>query len=171
MDDRTMTILAERTRRYAARVASQAEDEITLGTFVGFRLGELTFGLPSAIVHEFASLTQWTPFAGKEFLIGVTHLRGDVMSLIDLLKSVTGRPSPSCSWMVVMQGPGGRVAAPAGEMIGIRQIAMKELLTPEQCPVFSPLLMATTVDLWLLLDEKKLGAVFQGLPVASRSEQ
>lgn len=165
MDDRTLAILQARTRRYAAKPDEARTEEITLGTFVGYRVGELTFGLPSTIVHEFAALHQWTPFEGKEFLIGITHLRGDVMSLIDLLKAVTGKPSPACQWMVVLQGRGGRVAAPAGEIIGIRQIEMKELLPPEQCPISSPLIMATTGDLWLVLDEQKLGAVFHGLPV------
>lgn len=165
MDDRTLAILQQRTRRYAAKPDAARSEEIALGTFVGYRVGELTFGLPSSIVHEFAALHHWTPFEGKEFLIGITHLRGDVMSLIDLLKAVTGKPSPPCQWMVVLQGKGGRVAAPATEIIGIREIEMNELLPPEQCPLHSPLIMATTGDLWLVLDELKLGAVFQGLPV------
>lgn len=171
MDERTLTILRERARRYATKPEANLEDRVTAGTFVGFRVGELTLGLPSSVVHEFAALSHWTPFEGARFLIGITHLRGDVMSLIDLLKAVSGKPSPVCSWMVVLQGKGGRVAAPAGEIIGIRQVEMGDLLPPGQSPVASSLLMATTLDLWCLIDEQKLETVFRGLPSVAESEQ
>ena len=167
MDDRMLGILKERARRYSLKIESPSSTVTSLGTFVGYRSGDLIFGIPSQIVHEFAALQNWTPFTGRRFLVGLTHLRGDVMSLVDLSQAVTGKPATISSWMLVIQGKGGRVAAPATEIIGIRSVEMSELLAPEQSPVESPLLMATTVDLWFLLDEQKLNSVFEGLSVFS----
>lgn len=160
MDDRMLSILQERTHRYGAAIETK-KSQAEFGTFVGFRIREFIVGIPAQLVHEFAPLTSWTPFAGLAYLIGITHLRGDVMALMDLLKAITGRPSEQCSWMIVLQGKGGRVAAAVSEILGIRTIGMENLLEPEQSPIHSPLVLATTSDFWFLLDEQKLGGVFE----------
>lgn len=169
IDERMANILLERARRYGKPIETRTPDT-SLGTFVGYRVGEVQLALPSHIVHEFALLTHWTPFGGRKHLIGLTHVRGDVMALIDLMETITGRASGKCPWMVVMQGRGGRIAAPVSNILGIRNVEVGELLPQDQSPISSPLVMATTNDLWFLLDEQKLESVFEGLPVHAGSE-
>lgn len=161
MDERSLSILQDRTRRYGAAVESKKIEQ-SIGAFVGCRIGDMQLGLPSEIVHEFAPLVHWSPFRGRRCLLGITHLRGDVMSLIDLFEALVGKPSGKCAWMAILQGRGGRVAVPVGEILGIRSVQIGEILPPEQSPFASPLIMATTVDLWFLLEEQKLQNVFDG---------
>jgi chemotaxis signal transduction protein len=165
MDEKMLAALQERSRRYGIPIATKKSDT-TLGAFVGYLAGEIQIGLPSEMVHEFAPLTHWTPFRGSKFLLGITHLRGDVMGLMDLLQALTGRASGDCHWMVVIQCKGGRVAIPVHGIIGIRSVEMGELLNVDESPLSSPLVMATTRDLWFLLDEQKIQSVMESAAIA-----
>lgn len=160
MDSKTLEILQQRALRYGKPLDTRSTNP-ALGTFVGCRIGEIHLGLPSEMVHEFAPLSHYTPFRGRKSLVGLTHLRGDVMSLLDLLEAVTGNATGKCQWMVVLQGLGGRVAAPVNSILGIRIVEMAELLPQDQNPIASPLVMAATNDLWFLLDEQKLQSAFE----------
>ena len=78
------------------------------------------------------------------------------MALMDLLSAVTDTASGPCNAMAVLSGSGGRFAVALGEVVGIRDVEMGELLPPEQSPIMSPLITAATRDLWFLLSEQHL---------------
>src|SRR5262245_31756667 len=103
MDDRMEAILSRRAPRYAATPEEKSVDT-SIGMYVGGRIRGLSIGLPAELVLECASLTHWTPFPGRRHLLGITHLRGDVMALMDLMDALTGNASGSCSSMAVLNG-------------------------------------------------------------------
>jgi chemotaxis signal transduction protein len=151
MNERERALLEQRTRRYAAALETDDQAQV-LGTFVGCRISETLVGLPVAIVHEFAALERWTPLRGQRFVLGATQVRGEVMALVDLLEGLLARASGECGWMVVLQGRGGRAAAPISEMLGTRIVLASELLPAAQAPLSARGIVGTTGDLWLLLD-------------------
>jgi len=144
-------VLAERARRYGAAV-SVAAAGAEVGTFVGCRAGDAVFGFPVALVTEIAPLQCFTPLAGLRFVRGLTHLRGDVMALVDVFEALTGRPSPQGHWMLVLEGRGGRAAVPVEEFLGARLVREPDLLPAERAPELMQGITAATQDLWLLLD-------------------
>jgi Chemotaxis signal transduction protein len=155
MDERVTAILKKRAQRYAPPLEEKKQD-ILVGIFVGCRIGEIQFALPSAVVVECAPLAHWTPFFGHKHLLGITHLRGDVMSLIDLSEAVTGKPSGQCNSMAVIQAPHGRFAVPVSEVLGMRNVEKNDLIPQEQWPLTSDLIFGATRDFWFLVKEKAL---------------
>jgi len=158
MDERMEALLKKRAERYA-RPPEQKKEDTSIGTFLGCGIGNIRIGIPSEMVLECSALTHWTPFSGRKYLLGLTHLRGDVMSLIDLLEAVAGHPSGKCLNMAVLQGSGGRFAVPIQEVLGLRVVEMGELLLQEQTPINSPLIFAATRDLWFLLNDQLLNSL------------
>jgi chemotaxis signal transduction protein len=151
MDERMREQLEERTRRFgAARETKSASREH--GRYVGFRVHDTTLGVPVSLVNEFAPLTHWVPLRGLRHVLGVAQLRGEVMALVDLFEALTGRGAAVGDWVVVLQGRGGRTAAPVSEVLGTRTVLESELLAPGQLPPLCPAVAAVTQDLWHLLD-------------------
>jgi len=155
MDERVMAILKKRAQRYAPPLEEKKQD-ILVGVFVGCRIGDIQFGLPSEAIVECAPLIHWTPFFGHKYLLGITHLRGDVMSLLDLSEAVTGKPSGDCGNMAVIQAPDGRFAVPVAEVLGMRNVENNDLTPEEELTLKSDLIFAATRDFWFLLKEKAL---------------
>ncbi|HBL27868.1 MAG TPA: hypothetical protein DD490_13600 [Acidobacteria bacterium] len=144
-------VLAERARRYGAPVqAATTGGEV--GTFVGCRVGDTVLGFPVALVAEIAPLQRFTPLAGLRFARGLTHLRGDVMALVDVFAALTGQPARQGPWMLVLEGRDGRTAVPVEEFLGARLVREPDLLPAERAPELMRGITAATQDLWLLLD-------------------
>jgi chemotaxis signal transduction protein len=150
-DEAFERVLDERARRYGAPVREAAVGA-EVGTFVGCKAGDTVFGFPVALVTELAPLQCFTPLAGLRFVRGLTHLRGDVMALVDVFEALTGRPSPRSPWMLVLEGRGGRAAVPVEEFLGARLVREPDLLPAERAPRLMRGITAATQDLWLLLD-------------------
>jgi chemotaxis signal transduction protein len=155
MDERVTAILKARAQRYAPPLKEKKPD-ILVGIFVGCRIGKLQFALPSEIVIECAPLLHWTPFFGHKYLLGITHLRGDVMSLIDLCEAVTGKPSGECNNMAIIQAPNGRFAVPITEVLGMRNVEKGDLIPQEELPLTSELIFGATRDFWYLVEQQAL---------------
>jgi chemotaxis signal transduction protein len=168
MDDRTRSQLAERSRRVAQpATAKSASREV--GRFVGFRVQDTLFGVPVSMVHEFARLTHWVPLAGAPHVLGVAQLRGEAIALVDLLGALTGRPCEIGDWIVVLQGRGGRVAAPVSEVRETRLVLESDLAPRDQLSAPSPAATAVTNDLWWLLEGPALGAALDPEAAAGRA--
>lgn len=167
MDEVLRGILEARARRYAAPPLAP-DNGADVGTYAGCRIGPTVLGIPVSLVHEFAPLRHWTPLRGRPGLLGVTHLRGDVMALVDLLDLLAARPSGECEWMVVVQGRGGRSAAPVSEVVGIRRVGSADLLPPEQAPSLGRGVSGVTTDLWFLVDPAALAAALDDTAPAAR---
>jgi chemotaxis signal transduction protein len=163
MDEAMRWVLEARARRYADAPPEDTSGAV-VGSYAGCRIGGVVLGLPVEAVHEFAPLRHWTPLKGARDVLGVTHLRGDVMALLDLLAAVTGQPSGECGWMMVLQGRGGRAAVPVAEVLGTRVVRTADLLAKEQEPRVGTGVAAVTSDLWFLLDPDALRCVLDGAP-------
>jgi chemotaxis signal transduction protein len=167
MDDKTQERLAERTRRYGAAVETKATSR-EHGRYVGFRVRETVLGVPVAMVSEFAALEHWVPLGGQSHVLGVAQLRGEVMALVDLFEALTGSASEIGDWLVVLQGRGGRTAAPVSEVLGTRSVLESDLVPRDQVPPLCPAVTAATSDLWHLLDGAALAAALDaGVKAAS----
>lgn len=146
----------ERTLDLRAKRYGDSVGDLSLGTevgsFVGCRAGDAVFGFPVALVAGFAPLPRFTPLAGLRFVRGLTHLRGDVMALVDVFEAVTGRAARIGHWMLVLEGRGGRVAVPVEEFLSTRVVHEPDLLPVEQTPELMRGITRATRDLWLLLD-------------------
>jgi chemotaxis signal transduction protein len=151
MDEKTLARLLERTRRFGAAAETKAASR-ELGRYVGFRVRDTILGIPVSMVHEFAPLAQWVPLGGLRHVLGIAQLRGEVMALVDLSLALAGRPSEIGDWIVVLQGRGGRTAAPVSEVLGTRSVLEDELVPEGQVPPLCPAVTGTTRDLWHLLD-------------------
>ena len=165
MDEAVRRILESRARRFADAPVEEITGEL-VGEYAGCRVGNAILGIPVSVVHEFSPLRSWTPLRGRPGLLGVTHLRGDVMSLVDLLATLTSNASGECGWMMVLQGSGGRSAVPVAEVLGTRRVHATDLLPPEQAPKLGTGVAAVTSDLWFLLDPDAVRFALDG-PVAS----
>ena len=161
MDESVRWVLEARARRFAEVPAAEAPGEL-VGEYAGCRVGASVLGIPVATMHEFAPLRSFTPLRGRRGLLGVTHLRGDVMALVDLLDLLAGHPAGECGWMMVLQGSGGRCAVPVGEVLGTRRVRTTDLLPPAQAPRLGPGVAAVTSDLWFLLDPDALRLALSG---------
>jgi hypothetical protein len=64
--------------------------------------------------------------------------------------------------MVVLEGRGGRAAAPVSEVLGMRELRSRELLPAEQSPLLGAGISAVTHDLWFLVDPAALQAALEG---------
>ena len=163
MDEAVRWVLEARARRYADAPPEDGGGAL-VGSYAGCRIGALVLGIPVDAVHEFAPLRHWTPLKAAGVILGVTHLRGDVMALVDLLASITGQPSGDCSWMMVLQGSGGRAAVPVAEVLGTRVVRSVDVLDSGQAPRIGAGVAAVTTDLWFLLDPDALRLALDGGP-------
>lgn len=170
MDEATRATLEERGRRYGApaEVKAAAAD---VGRYAGLRIHDAVLGVPIALVHEFAPLRQWVPLAGAAHVLGVAQLRGEVLALVDLLQALTGRPSELGEWMVVLQGRGGRTAAPVSEVLDSRTVTEADLAPPGQVAPLCPAVKFVTSDLWHLLDAEAARAALDGGTSDSKEAQ
>ena len=84
-------IFRERARRLARRPAvSAAEDSLEV---IEFELGRQRYGVASRWVREVLPLTDLVPIpCTPAFVLGVTHIRGRLISVLDL-KAFLGLPS------------------------------------------------------------------------------
>lgn len=144
-------MLELRARRYGDS-ATDLSLGAEVGAFVGCRAGDAVFGFPVGMVAGFAPLPRFTPIAGLRFVRGLTHLRGDVMALVDIFEAVTGRAARIGHWMLVLEGRGGRVAVPVEEFLATRVVHEPDLLPADQTPELMRGITRATRDLWLLLD-------------------
>lgn len=143
--------LDQRAQRYGAAASVEALSA-EVGTFVGCRAGDAVFGFPVGMVAGLAALPRFTPISGLRFVRGLTHLRGDVMALVDVIEAVTGRSAKMGHWMLVLEGRGARAAAPVEEFLDTRLVREADLLPAEQAPRLMRGITSATKDLWLLLD-------------------
>lgn len=150
-DEKFRKSLDARALRYGASV-EQANAAAEVGTFVGCRAGGAIFGFPVALVTGFAPLPRFTPVAGLRFVRGLTHLRGDVMALVDVFEAVTGRAAKMGHWMLVLEGRDGRAAVPVEEFLTTRLVREPDLLPADRAPELMRGISAATTDLWLLLE-------------------
>jgi chemotaxis signal transduction protein len=133
-----------------------------VGRYVGFKVEDVVFGLPVAMVHEFARLEHWVPLRTGRTVLGLTQLRGEVLGLVDLLAGVLDRPSQVGAMMLVFELRGGRAAAPVSEVLGTRAVTESDLAPPEQLVPQGPAVAHVTRDLWLLLDATAVRAALDG---------
>lgn len=128
------------------------------------RLGDWSLLFPLEDVSEIASLVQITPVpAAKPWLMGITNLRGVIISVIDLQTFLTGKStvlSPTSRIVVIRSGDWG-YGVLVDEIVGMRNYNMEDLSSTEQeiDPVFSSYSTAAFDEeksSWLVLSTENL---------------
>jgi purine-binding chemotaxis protein CheW len=112
----------------ATVAASRPEEEL----FV-FRVGDLVLGVHSPTVREVARLGPLTPLPrAPSFVLGVVGHRGEVISLLDLLRFLgQGELRPSARSRLFISVSGNAVVGfLADQVIGLRRVYVADKLPP-----------------------------------------
>lgn len=169
MVETTNEILRKRAARYSQAPIKEVVSR-SLGDFVGCRIGRQSIGLPVNVVEEFAPLLVFTPLPGIEGVLGVTQLRGEFLSVLDLGKLLLGKTMAGASLMVVLATPAGRTAALVDEILGKRLILESDLLPESQFASPGPDFVAITRELWALVDSSRLVRTLDHVALPAHSD-
>lgn len=127
------------------------------------RLADWNLLFPLEDVSEIASLVQITPVpAAKPWLMGITNLRGVILSIIDLQNFLTGKSTvlSLTSRIVVIRSGDWGYGVLVNEIVGMRNYNMEDLSSTEEMdPVFSAYSTGAFRDercSWLVLSTEKL---------------
>ncbi|MEO8361695.1 MAG: chemotaxis protein CheW [Vicinamibacteria bacterium] len=162
-------ILRKRAARYS-EAPIKAVVSRSLGDFVGCRIAGQSIGLPMNVVEEFAPLLVFTPLPGIEGVLGVTQLRGEFLSVLDLGKLLLGKAMTGAALMVVLSTPSGRSAALVDEILGKRPIFESDLLPESQVALPGPAFVAMTRELWALVDASRLARLLDHAALPAHSD-
>ena len=162
-------ILRKRAARYSQAPIKEVASR-SLGDFVGCRIAGQSIGLPVSVVEEFAPLLVFTPLPGIEGVLGVTQIRGEFLSVLDLGKLLLGHSAPGAGLMVVLAAPSGRTAALIDEILGKRLILESDLLPESQFASPGPAFVAMTRELWALVDSSRLASALDQVALRADSD-
>lgn len=163
MSTHEASILARRAARLARRADAEEDgDELALLTF---SVGTERFALPISEVRAVAPMSHYTRVPGtRPELLGVVHLRGELIPLLDLagLFGVTGSDTSQGQLVLCASG-----VAPALRVDGVDEVVRilhNALQPPEQAGSRSGLLMGllpngtALIRMEALLEHPALGA-------------
>lgn len=142
-----------------ARV-SRAERDKTTTASVLFLLGGETYALAASVVHQVIVLRDLTPLPGARApLFGLTHWRGDVLTILDLRADLGVRPRgvTDLSRVIVVDGgvsPFGILVDAARDFVDIAETAIRPLPSEEMSQ--RRLVRGMTDDAVLVIDVEAL---------------
>ena len=127
---------AERTKHFAAKKKDSAPGKLSI---LIFQLGREQFGLPTAMVQEFARHRpiHSLPHRKQKIVLGLVNIGGELVICISLTRLLgvepdTSRLAPranSCDRVLVLNWQGNRFAFPVDEVLGVSRFQMDELKT------------------------------------------
>jgi len=123
--------LARRALAYRERIQSKLPSGPTLPVIL-FSNQRIRFGLPLDSVLEIQALESFSPVPrGPEFIYGVIHFRGAILSLINLprLFGTVEVGIADVHFYIVAQAAGCRVAIAAGDVEDLKVIPVQEIKT------------------------------------------
>lgn len=121
--------LAQRALAYRERIQSTLPSGPTLPVIL-FSNQRIRFGLPLDSVLEIQALESFSPVPrGPEFLYGVIHFRGVILSLLNLprLFGTIEVGLADVHFYIVAQAAGRRVAIAAGDVEDLKLIPIQEI--------------------------------------------
>lgn len=126
-----------RTRAAALARVARVERERRTAPYVLFQLGAELYAIAAHVVHQVIVLRDLTPLPGARApLFGITHWRGDVLTILDLRADLGVQPRgvTDLSRVVVIEGdsaPFGILADAASDFVEIDEDTVRELPSEE----------------------------------------
>jgi len=170
-------ILEARARALAEK-ADSLHEEAVYDTVVVVTVGEEKLGIPARSLHGISERFAVTPvFGTPSWLAGITHLRGELLSVVHLshwLGQPQRRQGPR---LAVVEGPEGALGLLIDEVIGFREVLESEISTTlSPSAATQRFTRAITKDLVAVLDVGQLLSsaeiiVDQSVPVAARARE
>ncbi|SFM92611.1 chemotaxis protein CheW [Thermodesulforhabdus norvegica] len=162
MDEREIEILEKRARELAEGFRQELLQEDSIDA-VAFILGEREFALGLECVREVRPFSGVTPLpAVPRFVMGITGIRGEVLSVVDIseLLGVSPAPLSSDAGLIILQdqGSGMTFALVVNRILGVVKVSRKELLPLSACYEFakSKIVQGVTTSGVILLDGRAL---------------
>ena len=92
--EQVQAVLAERAAKLAHVYAQPAESDAERVHLIAFSRGAHRYGVELRHLTEILPLEGWTPVPGvPEFLLGVIHLRGEIVAVVDLVPLFAAAPA------------------------------------------------------------------------------
>lgn len=152
--ERARAIMEERARKLAqvpeARYAGETYEVLTFG------LGAERYCIETRYTREVVRLVDYTPIPGTpDFVVGATHLRGEVVCIIDLRKffGVAQRGLSDLSRVIVLGTETTELGIVADQVFEVSGLRAQEILhPPESTEVGHEYLLGVTRDAAIVLD-------------------
>jgi purine-binding chemotaxis protein CheW len=158
--DEKKEILHARAEALATELPQQHTSEQSLDV-LEFLLAHEHYGIELHYVREVYPLKDLTPLPGTPaFILGVTNVRGQVLSIIDI-KKLFGLPDKGLTDFnktIIVHTPGMELGVLADAVLGLKSIPLSEIQTslPTLQGVREDFLRGVTQQSMVLLDAKKL---------------
>lgn len=117
----TRAILKERAQELA-RIPEQAKTDVHLVELVEFTLGHERYAFPSFAVREVFHLTEITALPSlPPFVLGVTNVRGRIISVIDIRRMLEFGDSglTNLNRAIILSAAGMEIAVLADDVVGV----------------------------------------------------
>jgi len=145
-------------KRRAERLAKVTSDEKPRRVALQVALvgaGGQRLGIPVETLREIVLLPAITTLpALPRWLLGMTHVRGELIGVVNLAM-VLGASAESLCAMAVVDGAGGPVGLAVESVLGFQDIYHDELSEPIRADAQSPI-RAITKDFLTIIDVKRL---------------
>jgi purine-binding chemotaxis protein CheW len=133
---------------------------------VQFRLAHEHYGIEVKYVREVCPLKDLTPLPGTPaFILGLTNVRGQVLSIIDVKKlfDLPDKGLTDLDKVMILQARGTEMGVLADAVLGVEPVAVQEIQPslPTLTGVRERYLQGVTRDSVVLLDAEKLLSVGQ----------
>lgn len=152
-------ILNERAKLFA----QEPKDETNKNFIetVEFLLAYETYGIESSFIREVFPLKELTPLpATPDYILGVTNVRGKILSVIDIKKffDLPEKGLTDLNKLIILQSDGMEFGILADVIVGVRSVGADELQTslPTLTGIRSDYLKGITKDRVIVLDALKL---------------
>ena len=153
-------ILTVRASQLAQEYQEQTTTEETLEV-LEFILGDEKYGIESLHIREVYPLRELTPLPGTPpFVLGIIHLRGQILSVIDIKKffDLPERGLTDLDKVIIVRNSQMEFGILADSILGVRSIAMAEIQPslPTLTGIRQEYLKGITRERMVILDAARL---------------
>lgn len=129
--DRRARVLAERAALLSRQSASEKDTGDQLETVL-CTVGTETFALPVEHLREIVPLPAITPLpACPPWVLGIAHIRGTLLSVLDLAQICRAKGESQPEHVVVVQSPRGPLGLAVGKVLSSQLVTLSQLTLPD----------------------------------------
>ncbi len=143
-------ILKKRAERYHTKPEPKEKDY--LYTVFVCRIDLHIYAFPINLIHELVPVQKWTPLPGKPPLIGITQVRGEVLTVFDFNDSFFKTVTKEKNWLLILKGKSGKIGIPVTECLGVEKISSEQLIPQDRWPIKKDCIADVTDEFWLIID-------------------
>ncbi|MDH5491956.1 MAG: chemotaxis protein CheW [Myxococcales bacterium] len=155
-EDRRVRILRERAERLAAHGDRGGTRKVHLEIAI-VSVGDERFGIPASGLREISALPSLTRLPGlPAWIRGITHARGELVSVVDLARWFEVKTDREPAFMVLLKAESGMLGLTVEEVLGFRPLHTDELGGADRAEQADRPISAVTNDLIAILDLDRL---------------